>query len=336
MKALFIGGTGIISTACSALALEKGWDLTLLNRGQHRNDVPAGAKSLVLDINDTAAVKEAMEGQYYDVIADWVLYKPEDADRDVELFLGHCGQFIATSSCAAYERPMRDPVVTESTCLNNRFSQYGQNKREIEERLFRAYREKEFPVTVVRPSLTYGDTQTAYALGSWAHPWAIIDRILKGKEILVHGDGTNIWPMTHNTDFAKGYVGLMGNEKAIGEAFHITSEELLTWDDIIKLTAKACGVKDPKLVHVSAYQIDRFMPGQLSNLIGDKSSSTIMDNSKIRHYVPGFECTVSFEQGIRRTVDYLKAHPELQTLDPKWEAQIDEIIEADKQFYPKR
>ena len=335
MKALFVGGTGIISTAVSALALERGWELTLLNRGQHRNDIPAGAESLVLDINDTEAVKKALEGKYYDVIADWIVFTPEQAKRDIKLFSGHCDQYIVTSTCASYERPMRDVFVTESTCQTNPYSAYGRNKRKVEEVLLDAYRETGFPVTIVRPSLTYGDSMIPYAVNSWRLPWSMPKRILDGRPIVVHGDGTGIWTMTHSTDFAKGYVGLMGNWKAIGEAFHITSDELLTWDEMAILIAKALGKPAPEMVHCTAQQIMRFMPEEESNLLGDKSSCVIMDNSKIKHFVPDFVCTTRFEEGVRRSVQYFLAHPELQIVDEEWDRKIDEIIEADRQFYPK-
>ena len=242
MKALFIGGTGLISTAVSKLAIERGWDLTLFNRGQHIHGIPEGANIVTVDINDDEAVRRAMEGKHYDVIAQWIAFKPERVQRDIDLFLGKCDQYILISSAAAYERPMRTWRITESLSLNNRYWQYGRDKRACEATALAAYREKEFPVTIVRPSLTYGDTQIPFAMGSWSKPWSLVQRMLDGKEIVVHGDGTSLWTMTHNTDFAKGFVGLMGRRQAIGEAYHITSDEVLTWDEIAIAIGAAVGV----------------------------------------------------------------------------------------------
>ena len=254
MKALFIGGTGLISTAVSKLAIERGWDLTLFNRGQHIHGIPEGANIVTVDINDDEAVRRAMEGKHYDVIAQWIAFKPERVQRDIDLFLGKCDQYILISSAAAYERPMRTWRITESLSLNNRYWQYGRDKRACEATALAAYREKEFPVTIVRPSLTYGDTQIPFAMGSWSKPWSLVQRMLDGKEIVVHGDGTSLWTMTHNTDFAKGFVGLMGRRQAIGEAYHITSDEVLTWDEIAIAIGAAVGVV-PKMVHCTAQQI---------------------------------------------------------------------------------
>ena len=333
MKALFIGGTGLISTAVSALALQRGWELTLLTRGRHRNDVPAGAEQLVADINDDAAVRAAIAGRHFDVVAEWIAFKPERVARDVELFNGVCDQYILISSCAAYERPLRSPIITESTSLNNRYWQYGRDKRECEALAFAAYREKGFPVTVVRPSLTYGDTQIPFAMGSWGHPWSLVQRMLEGKPIVVHGDGTSLWTMTHNTDFAKGFVGLMGRRQAIGEAYHITSDEVMTWDEIAIAIGAAVGVV-PEMVHCTAQQIARFMPGEEGDLLGDKSTCGIFDNTKIKRLVPDFVCTVPFAEGVRRSVAYFEAHPELKTIDEAWNRSIDAIVEADRRFHP--
>jgi nucleoside-diphosphate-sugar epimerase len=333
MKALFIGGTGLISSAVTALALERGWDLTLLNRGQHAHGIPAGAKVISADIQDDAAVRRAIEGQHYDVVAEWIAFKPERVARDIDLFEGRCGQYILISSAAAYERPQRSPYITESSSLNNRYWQYGRDKRMCEETALNRYRQTGFPVTIVRPSLTYGDTQIPFAMGSWGHPWSLVQRMLDGKEIVVHGDGTSLWTMTHNTDFAKGFVGLMGRRQAIGEAYHITSDEVLTWDEIAIAIGAAVGV-EPKMVHCTAQQIARFLPGKEGDLLGDKSTSAIFDNSKIKRLVPDFVCTVPFHEGVRRSVAYFNAHPELKTIDQEWDRAIDALVEADRRFRP--
>lgn len=331
MKALFIGGTGLISTAVSALAIERGWELTLLNRG--KRSVMQGAQVIQVDINDDEAVKKALQGKNYDVVVEWIAFKPERVKRDIELLRGKCGQYILISSGAAYERPQRSHIITESTSLNNRYWQYGRDKRMCEEVALAAYREFDFPVTIVRPSLTYGDAQIPFAMGSWQHPWSLVQRMLDDKPIVVHGDGTGLWTMTHNSDFAKGFVGLMGRRQAIGEAYHITSDEVLTWDEIAMIIGAAVG-KTPTLVHCTSQQIARFMPGDAAGLLGDKSTCAIYDNTKIKRLVPDFICTVPFEEGVRRGVEYFRAHPDLRTIDEAWNSSIDALVEADSNFHP--
>lgn len=335
MKALFIGGTGLISCAVSKLAIERGWDLTLLNRGQRTEFVPEKAEVVQMDINDDEAVKSFLEDKSYDVVVQWIGFLPERVQKDVELFLGKTKQYIFISSCAAYERPMKSHIITESMALNNRYWQYGRNKRMCEDVCMQAYRESEFPITIVRPSLTYGDTQIPFAMGSWQKPWSLVQRMLDGKPIVCHGDGTSLWTMTHNSDFAKGFVGLMGRMEAIGEAYHIVSDEVLSWDQIAYAIGKAVGVT-PQIVHMSADQIARFIPGELGDLLGDKSSSAIFDTSKIKRLVPDFVCTTPFEVGVKQSVQYFLDHPERQVIDEEWNDAIDALIEADKLVYPKK
>ncbi|MDR3084728.1 MAG: NAD-dependent epimerase/dehydratase family protein [Christensenellaceae bacterium] len=335
MKALFIGGTGLISCAVSKLAIERGWELTLLNRGQRTEFVPAKAEVVQIDYQNQEEVKAFLNGKSYDVVVQWIGFMPERVEKDVELYLGKTKQYIFISSGAAYERPMKSPYVTESMALNNRYWQYGRNKRMCEDVLIDAYRAKEFPFTVVRPSLTYGDTQIPFAMGSWNKPWSLVQRMLDGKPIVCHGDGTSLWTMTHNSDFAKGFVGLMGRPEAIGEAYHIVSDELLTWDQIAYAIGDAAGVK-PEIVHMSADQIARFIPGELGDLLGDKSSSCIYDCTKIKRLVPDFVCTTPFAIGVRQSVEYFRKHPEIQLIDEEWNEAIDALIEADKLVYPKK
>lgn len=334
MKALFIGGTGLISSAVSERAIQKGWELTLLNRGRRSQFVPEGARVIECDIRDEAALQEKLGDECFDVVVEWIAFKPERVERDVELFQGRCGQYILISSGAAYARPMRRYLIDESHPLNNRYWQYGRDKRMCEDVCMRAHRELDFPITIVRPSLTYGPTQIPFAMGSWSKPWSLVQRMLDGKPIVCHGDGTSLWSMTHNTDFAKGFVGLMGNRQAIGEAFHIVSDEVLTWDEIAYTIGDAVGVR-PKIVHMSADQIARFMPGELGDLLGDKSSSVVFDCSKIKRLVPEFVCTTPFAVGVRQSVDYFRAHPELQQIDEGWNRNIDALIAADALVYPK-
>ena len=333
MKALFIGGTGIISAAVSRRAVEQGIDLTLLNRGKRGEFFPRGARQIVADQQDAKAVREALRGQSFDVAADWIAFTPGQAAADIELFSGRVGQYIFISSASAYQKPPSHYLITESTPLANPYWQYSRDKIACEELLMRAYRDSGFPVTIVRPSLTYGLTQVPAAVGSWTHPWTLVDRMRRGSPVIVPGDGTSLWTMTHNTDLAKGFVGLMGNIRALGHAFHITSDEVLTWDQIYGLIAAAAGAR-PKIVHVASDFIAAFNPDDVGNLIGDKAQCAVFDNSKIKSFVPGYEATVPFAEGIRESVRWLEEHPDRCTIDDAFNALADRIITAHQSVLP--
>ncbi len=326
MRVLFIGGTGIISTATTRLALERGIELTLLNRGQHDVEVPAGAKTIRADINDRANCKKALEGQMFDCIVDWVAYTPEHIERDIDVFSGKTRQYIFISSASAYQKPPQHYVITEKTPLANPHWQYSRDKIACEERLMRANREG-FPVTIVRPSLTYGDTQIPLAVNSWEKPWSVVDRMLKGKKVIVPGDGTSLWVITHNSDFAKGIVGLMGNQKAIGEVFQITSDEARTWDAYYSVVADALGVK-AKIVHIASDFIVACAPEQEGSLTGDKSVSCVFDNLKVKALVPDFVCTTPFAAGIRSSLAWFKADAKRQVVDQEFDAMCDKLIDV--------
>ena len=327
MRVLFIGGSGIISTACTQLAAQRGIEVTLVNRGQHKTQLPPGVKSLVVDVHDVPAAKKALGDVFYDVVVDWVAYTPEDIERDLELFRGRTRQFIFISSASAYQKPVGHYLITESTPLANPHWDYSRNKIACEERLMRAYREDGFPVTIVRPSLTYGDTQIPLITNSWEKPYTIVNRMLKKKKLVVPGDGTSLWVITHNTDFAKGLVGLLGHTQAIGHAFHITSEEALTWDQYTLILAEALGVQ-AQIVHIPSDFIIACWPEQEGSLIGDKSVSVVFDNSKIRRFVPGYCPTTSFAEGIRRTLAWFQADASRQQIDSVKDAAWDKIIDA--------
>jgi nucleoside-diphosphate-sugar epimerase len=327
MKALFIGGTGLISSAVSRLAVERGIDLTLLNRGQRGEFFPRGARQVVADHRDPGAVREALKGQTFDVVADWIAYTPAQAAQDIELFTGRTGQFFFISSASAYQKPAAHWLITESTPLANPYWQYSRDKIACEDLLMREYREKGFPVTIIRPSLTYGVTQIPAAVGSWNHPWTLVDRMRRGGRIVVPGDGTSLWTMTHNSDLAKGFVGLMGNVHAIGHAFHITSDEVLTWNQVYGLIGEAAGAK-PELVHLASDFIAAFNPEDLGNLIGDKAQCGVFDNTKIKMFVPGYLATVPFAEGVRESVRWFEKHPERCTIDDEFNALCDRMIAA--------
>ncbi|HTO20966.1 MAG TPA: SDR family oxidoreductase [Spirochaetia bacterium] len=327
MKALFIGGTGLISSAVSRLAVERGIDLTLLNRGGKKEFFPRGARQLVADYADLPSVRQALKDQSYDVVANWIAYTPAHAARDLELFTGRTGQYLFISSASAYQKPATHWLITESTPLANPYWQYSRDKIACEELLTREYREKGFPVTIVRPSLTYGVTQIPAAVGSWNHPWTLVDRMRRGRRVVVPGDGTSLWTLTHNSDLARGFVGLMGNPHAIGHAFHITSDEVLTWNQIYGLIADAAGAK-PDLVHLASDFIAAFNPEDVGNLIGDKAQCGVFDNTKIKTFVPGYVATVPFAQGIRESVRWFESHPDRCTIDQEFNTRCDRMIEA--------
>lgn len=327
MKVLFIGGTGLISQEVSRLAVERGIELYLFNRGQRDEFVPEGAKVIRGDIRNQAESAEVLKGYEFDVVVDWIAFTPDHVQTDIELFTGKTKQYIYISSASAYQKPQRNYLITEETPLENPYWQYSRDKIACEELLLEAYRSSDFPVTIVRPSHTYGDTAIPASLTSWEHPWALVDRIRKGLPLVIHGDGTSLWTLTHNSDFAKGFVGLLGHPDALGEAIHITSDEVLNWNQIYTAIGEAAGV-EPKVVHISTDFIAAHSSADTTDgLIGDKSVSSVFDNSKIKRLVPDFQATVSFAEGVKQTIAWFDGHPELRTVDPEWATLLDELIQ---------
>jgi len=330
MKVLFIGGTGIISTACTALAAQRGMDLTLVTRGQKlAQQLPRGVRSLVADVNDLALAQK-LEGQSFDVVVDWIAYAPADIERDLKLFRGRTRQFVFISSTSAYQKPPAHYLLTEATPLANPYWEYARNKIACEERLMQAYRDEGFPVTIVRPSLTYGETSIPLVLNSWQKPYTAVDRMLRGKQMLVPGDGTSLWVVTHNTDFAKGLVGLLGQQQAAGEAFHITSDEVLSWNQLFRIVGAAVGV-EPKLVHIASDSIAACIPEKRGTLLGDKSVSVVFDNSKIKRFVPEYSATTAFADGVRQTLAWFNADPARKQIDDRLNATMDKLVTAYEQ-----
>jgi len=327
MRVLFIGGTGIISTACMRLAAERGIELTLLNRGRRAVELPPGVKTAAADMEDGASVARALGSATFDAVVDWIAYTPAQVERDIELFRGRTRQYIFISSASAYQKPATDYLITESTPLANPYWEYSRNKIACEERLMKVYREESFPVTIVRPSLTYGDTQIPLAVNSWAKSYTVVDRMRRGKKVIVPGDGTSLWVITHNSDFAKGLVGLLGHARAIGHAFHITSDEVMTWDQYYRIVGEAAGA-EAQLVHIASDFIAACLPEAVGSLIGDKSVSAVFDNSKIKRFVPGYEATTPFAQGIRRTLAWFDADPARRQIDAELSATWDKLIDA--------
>jgi len=322
MKVLFIGGTGNISTAVSRLAISKGIDLYHLNRGIRKVDIP-GVKTIVGDINDAKAHHE-LSKHTWDAVVNWIAYTPNEVERDIALFKGKTKQYIFISSASVYQKPLSYPIVTESTPLCNPFWEYSRNKIKIEDRLNQAYGEFGFPITIVRPSYTY-DTVIPIAMGGFTE-YTVANRILNGKKIIVHGDGKSLWINTHADDFAKGFVGLIGNNRAIGHPFHITSDEILTWDQIYTTVAEALGC-EANIVHIASETICKMDSSFIGPLLGDKAESAIFDNSKIKSFVPGYVATIPFKEGIRRTMDWFDAHPEMKVINKKEDEMFDRMID---------
>jgi len=330
MKILFIGGTGNISTACSRRILSQEHELHLLTRGKRKPPGLDGAHFIRGDINDVNQMKALLKDTPYDVVANFIAFTPEEVQRDVRLFSGKCGQYIFISSASAYQKPPSHPVITESTPLHNPFWQYSRDKIACEELLTKAYREEGFPVTIVRPSHTY-DMVIPAAIGSW-EDFTLIDRMRRGKPVVIPGDGTSLWVMTHSDDFARGFTGLLGNQHAIGHPFHITSDELLTWNQIYEAMAEAAGAR-LNAVHVASDLIcsvaekmgDAFMKG---NLLGDKANSVIFDNSKIKRLVPDYVATIPFREGIARTIRWFDEDPSRIRIDEHNNELMDGILKA--------
>ncbi|AIQ51810.1 SDR family oxidoreductase [Paenibacillus sp. FSL R7-0331] len=326
MKVLFIGGTGLISEAVSKLAVAQGIELYLFNRGERDEFVPEGAQVIRGDIRDAAGAAEALKGLEFDAVVNWIAFTPEHVQNDIQLFSGKTKQYIFISSASAYQKPQRSYLITEETPLNNPYWEYSRNKIACEELLLEKHRSGSFPVTIVRPSHTYGITAIPAALTSGKHPWSLVERIRKGQPIVIHGDGTSLWTMTHNTDFAKGFTGLLGNPEAIGEAVHITSDESLNWNQIYAAIGGAAG-REPKVVHISTDFIAAHTPaGTADGLIGDQAVSSVFDNSKIKRLVPEFSATVPFAEGIKQSVDWFEAHPERCSVDGEWSKMLDTLI----------
>jgi nucleoside-diphosphate-sugar epimerase len=335
MKVLFIGGTGLISSACSELALQRGFDLTLVNRSRSSQyPVPPGANLRIADIYaDSTGLEDLANATHFDVVVDWIAYTPADIERDLRLFAGKTAQFVFISSASAYQKPPAHYLITEDTPLENPFWDYSRNKIACEQRLMQAYRQTGFPVTIIRPSLTYGPSQIPLCGASWQHPYTVIDRMRRGQKIIIPGDGTSLWTLTWNADFAVGLLGLFGQPRAVGEAFHITSDEVLCWNQIFGEAARALGV-EPSFVHVSSDLIAAYNPAAVGDLIGDKNNSSVFDNTKIKRFVPEFKCEVSWAQGVRRSLAWFDADPARQTIDPAMNRTWDTILTAYQRAFP--
>jgi nucleoside-diphosphate-sugar epimerase len=334
MKVLFIGGTGIISSACTELALKRGIELYLLNRGKSFRPAPPGAKVLFGDIRNPEAgssvdsLRSILADLQFDAVVDWVAFTPEHVRKDIDLFQNHTKQYIFISSASAYQTPPHFLPVIESTPLINPYWEYSRNKAACEALLMAVYQQAGFPATIVRPSHTYDCTLLPFQGG-----YTTVARMRAGKKVLVHGDGTSLWTLTHHSDFAVGLVGLLGNPHALGEAFHITSDEWLSWNQIYEIVAHAAGV-EPRLAYAPSDLIAAFDREWGASLLGDKSHSMIFDNSKIRRLVPDFRPHIPFWQGAQEIIAWYDADPARQNVDPIFDALLERIIAAVEGAYP--
>ena len=318
---LFLGGTGIISSACTARALEVGMEVFVLNRGRSASrPVPDGVTTLVGDLSDADSLRDALGDREFDVVADFRAFTPADVSSRLDVLAGRMGQYVFISSASAYQTPPGRIPVLESTPLRNPFWQYSRDKIACEDLLVRAYREEGLPMTIVRPSHTYDKTLLPFDGG-----WTVVDRMRRGAGVVVPGDGTSLWTLTHHTDFARAFVGLLGHPAAIGDSFHITSDEWLAWNDIFTIVGRAAGV-EPDLVHVPSEQIAAVDPKWGAGLLGDKAHSMVFDNSKVRRLVPDYTAVVGFHQGAREILDWYDADPARQRVDPDMDTTMDRLV----------
>ena len=321
LRVLFLGGPGIISSACARLAVERGLELTVVNRGlSATRPLPEGAEVLHADVRDAASLRGVLGDREFDAVVDWVAYTPDQVAADVEFFAGRTGQYVFISSASAYQTPPERLPVTESTPLRNPHWEYSRNKIACEDVLVRAYREDGFPMTIVRPSHTYDRASVPLDGG-----WTAVERMRQGKEVVVHGDGTSLWTLTHHEDFARGFVPLLGNPRVLGEAFHITGDDVLTWDQVVRALGRAAGV-EPRIVHVPSDAIAAADAGWGAGLLGDKAHSMVFDTTKLRRVVPEFTTTIRFEQGAREIVAWHDADPARRAVDARLDAVMDDLV----------
>jgi nucleoside-diphosphate-sugar epimerase len=324
MRILFIGGTGNISASVSRLLVERGHELHLLTRGTRGASIP-GARMLKADIHDPTAVGSLTAGTAWDAVVNWVAFQQADVERDISLFRGRTRQYVFISSASVYQKPPQSPFITESSPLGNPFWEYARHKIACELRLNQAFREEGFPAVIVRPSHTY-DTVLPLAIGGW-QDYSIIERLRRGQPVVVHGDGSSLWTLTHAEDFAKGLAGLLGNGQAAGHSFHITSDEVLSWNQIYAAVAEAAGV-EARILHIPSEFIAAREPSLAGTLLGDKTHSVLFDNTKIKTFVPGYRALIPFREGIRRTLAWFEAAPERRKSTGETDRLLDRLIAA--------
>ncbi len=324
MKVLFIGGTGTISMACTKHAVSKGIEVFVLNRGEREKELPKGVKHIQCDKNNRKEMTDKLKSFKFDVVVNWISFTPDDVIPDIEMFAGKINQYIFISSASVYQKPPTHYIVTESTPAHNPFWEYSKNKIKCEDLLIKEYREKGFPATIVRPSHTYNERLIPSTMG---HDYVLIDRMQKGKKLIIHDLGESLWTLTHNTDFAKGFTGLLGNVQSIGHIFHITSDEVLTWNQILQIMENELGM-EAKKIYIPSNFINKVDPDVGAGLLGDKSYSMVFDNTKIKRFVPEFKATTYYAEGFRKILAWYEANPDKKSSDPGINSKMDKMIQA--------
>jgi nucleoside-diphosphate-sugar epimerase len=330
MRILFIGGTGIISTSCTSEALQQGHELFHLNRGSHPDRTPRGVTTLKSDIRDSRQVEKVVAGHRFDCVVNWVAFEPDHVRQDMELLGPLTSHYIFISSASVYLKPPPHWIVTEETPVGNPYWSYAQSKIACEEILLEGHSKDGFPATIVRPSHTYNDGWIPTPIGS--RDFTVARRLLDGKKVISPGDGQSLWTLTHSEDFAKGFTGLLGNQESIGEIFHITSDEARTWDAFYGIIGKALGV-EADIVHIPSTVVNEISPSMGQGLMGDKGYSMVFDNSKIRRFVPGFNTSISFSEGLRRSLEWFEENPSRKVVDPAKDAEIDKVLRVWKERF---
>lgn len=330
MKILLIGGTGTISSAITRQLAESDHELWILNRGNRKDEVPSSVKQIIVDIDDEPAVLRQLGDEQFDAVCEFIGFVPAQVERDIRLFRGRTRQYVYISSASAYNKPAASHVITEGTTLSNPYWEYSRNKIACEELLLHEYRDNGFPVTIVRPSHTYCERGVPVSVHGPKGCWQVLKRMMEGKQVIVQGDGSSLWTLTWNEDFARGFIGLLGNPKAIGEAFQIMSDESLTWNQVYECVARVLGVTF-RPYYVASDFLASVAPKEYDltgNLLGDKSVTVVFDCTKLKRAVPGFQAVTRFDEGVRRSVAYVLSHPELQVEEPEFDAWCDQVIAA--------
>ncbi len=326
MKVLFVGGTGLISTAVTNIAAKKAIDLTVLNRGNKNQGLPSNVQTIVVDINDKEKVKEVLKDKFFDVVVEWIAFTKEDVVRDYELFKSHTKQYIFISSASAYQKPVQSVPITENTPLENPYWEYSRNKIACEVYL-QSLNDEAFKTTIVRPSHTYDDQSIVFQIKSWEHPYTVIDRMINDQPIVIPGDGNTLWTLTHHEDFAEGFIDLFMNPDAFNEAFTLTSTFTFTWNELANSFYKALD-KTPKIIHIPIDFVVKYFPHLKAEIYGDNGYNAVFDNTKIKRVAPNYRSKIGYTDRVKKIVEFFQSDPSKQTIDTKFNETYDAMIKA--------
>ncbi|MGM0495566.1 MAG: NAD-dependent epimerase/dehydratase family protein [Bacillota bacterium] len=324
MKVLSIGGTGLISTAVSHLAVKRGIDLYVLNRGNNNDVLPKQVKNIICDINNDEAIKKALKGHKFDVVVDWIAFKVEHVKRDYRLFKNITKQYVFISSASAYQKPIPKLPITEDVPLDNPYWNYSKNKQYCEEYLL-SIKDSDFNITIIRPSHTYNDTLLIFQLIPWDYPYTILKRMLERKPIVLPDNGKSLWTLTYNYDFAEAFLDVLGNESAYNDYFHLTSDKVYTWTQIANFIYDGLKI-EPNIEYIPSSFIIKYFPEVKGELYGDKKDSAVFDNSKIKSIAPNYKSKVEYSDIVKRAVKHYLETPELQKVDKEFDKRYDNLI----------